>query len=509
MSAELSRTNTPASKILLVDDVEENLVALSALLRRPDVETMIAHSGDEALELVLQHDFALALVDVQMPEMNGFELAELMRGTEKSKYIPIIFVTAAGGDAIRIFRGYETGAVDFLFKPIDAHILKHKVDTFVRLDQQKQQLAAQYVQIQQSEALLRTIMDATQALIYVKDVHGNYITINKHYRDLLHTLPSTSRNASEFDLAPHIAESLKTGDARALAHGQSVQVEEHIEVDGASRTFLANKVPLRDHRDQVWGVCAVATDVTQMKQMESELERAVQAREDVLAVVSHDMRNFLQAIRSGVQLLLSERAHVREDMRNLIHERIKITVELMNRMISDLMDMTNIRVGRIALTLQTEVVASLIHDSMIVHEPLAQQKGIRLTSELLCPDDLVRCDRERVLQVLANLIGNALKFTQHGEIVIRTERDGQHVKVSVMDSGSGIESTDLPHVFDAYWSKSAAPQRGTGLGLYITKRIVEAHGAKIWIDSQIGSGTTVHFCLPLASVEDSKPRAAA
>jgi len=504
MSAELSRTNAPPSKILLVDDVEENLVALSALLRRSDVETMVAHSGEEALELVLRHDFALALVDVQMPEMNGFELAELMRGTEKSKYIPIIFVTAAGGDAIRIFRGYETGAVDFLFKPIDPHILKHKVDTFVRLDQQKQLLAAQYEQLQQSEALLRTIMDATEALIYVKDVQGNYITINKHYRDLLQNLPGTSEQG-----ASRIAESLKQGEAKALSHGQAVQVEEHVEIDGASRIFLANKVPLRDSRDQVWGVCAVATDITHIKKMESDLERAVQAREDVLAVVSHDMRNFLQAIRSGVQLLLSERAQVREDLRNLIHERIKITVELMNRMISDLMDMANIRVGRIALTLQPEVVASLIHDSIIVHEPLAQQKGIKLTSKVLCPDDLVRCDRERVLQVLANLIGNALKFTQRGEICIRAEHDGEHVKISVQDSGAGIDSTDLPHVFDAYWSKSVDPQRGTGLGLYITKRLIEAHGAKIWIDSQIGSGTTVHFCLPLVRAEGSQPREAA
>lgn len=501
MNAEPSRIDTPPSKILLVDDVEENLVALSALLRRPDVETMIARSGEEALELLLKHDFALALVDVQMPEMNGFELAELMRGAEKSKYIPIIFVTAAGGDALRVFRGYETGAVDFLFKPIDPHILKHKVDTFVRLDQQKQLLAAQYEQLQQSESLLRTIMDATQALIYVKDVRGNYITINKRYRELLQNLPGASGEQR--------TESLNEGEAQVLADGQAVHVEERIDIDGAPRTFLANKVPLLDGRDQVWGVCAVATDITEIKAMEAELERAVQAREDVLAVVSHDMRNFLQAIRSGVQLLLSERTQVREDLRNLIHERIKITVELMNRMISDLMDMANIRVGRIALTLRPESVSALIHDSLIVHEPLAHQKGISLIGEVSCPNHVVKCDRERVLQVLSNLLGNAIKFTHSGEIRIVAKHDGEYVEISVQDSGPGIDAVDLPHVFDAYWSKAADPQRGTGLGLYITKRIVEAHGAKIWIDSKVGSGTTVHFRLPLVSAQGSEPRAAA
>ncbi|MBL8267585.1 two-component system response regulator, partial [Steroidobacter sp.] len=110
---------TERSRILLVDDVDENLVALEALLRRDDADIVTARSGTEALELVLQKEFALAFVDVQMPEMDGFELAEYMRGAERSKYIPIIFLTAGTGDTNRVFRGYESGAVDFLFKPVD------------------------------------------------------------------------------------------------------------------------------------------------------------------------------------------------------------------------------------------------------------------------------------------------------------------------------------------------------------------------------------------------------
>ena len=110
-------------KFLLVDDVEENLLALEGLLRRDGLELLKARSGPEALELLLVHDVALALLDVQMPVMDGFELAELMRGTERTRRIPIIFVTAGGIDSQRLFRGYETGAVDFLFKPIEPHIL--------------------------------------------------------------------------------------------------------------------------------------------------------------------------------------------------------------------------------------------------------------------------------------------------------------------------------------------------------------------------------------------------
>lgn len=130
-------------KILLVDDVPQNIVALDALLSRPGVEALRAYSGAEALEQLLQNDIALALVDVQMPEMDGFELAELMRGSPRTRHVPIIFLTATDRDAMRTFRGYEAGAVDFLYKPFDPHILRSKVEVFVELQSQKQQLAEQ------------------------------------------------------------------------------------------------------------------------------------------------------------------------------------------------------------------------------------------------------------------------------------------------------------------------------------------------------------------------------
>jgi two-component system, sensor histidine kinase and response regulator len=129
-----------ALKCLLVDDLDENLVALSALLRSDDVELLEAHSGAEALELLLLHDVALAFLDVQMPDMDGFELAELMRGSERTRHVPIIFVTAGARNQHRLFKGYELGAVDFLYKPIEPYILKSKAAVFFQLYRQKQQL---------------------------------------------------------------------------------------------------------------------------------------------------------------------------------------------------------------------------------------------------------------------------------------------------------------------------------------------------------------------------------
>jgi two-component system sensor histidine kinase/response regulator len=131
----------PPVKFLLVDDLEENLLVLEALLRREDLTLLKARSGREALELMLEHDFALALIDVQMPEMDGFELAELMRGAERTRHVPIIFVTAGMQERHRVFKGYDAGAVDFLFKPLEPQILRHKTETFFQLHRQQQDLA--------------------------------------------------------------------------------------------------------------------------------------------------------------------------------------------------------------------------------------------------------------------------------------------------------------------------------------------------------------------------------
>ena len=128
-------------KCLIVDDLQENLLALSALLKQDNVDILTARSGTEALELLLVHDVALAFLDIQMPEMDGFELAELLRGSERTRHIPLIFMTAGSQDKHRLFKGYETGAVDFLYKPIEPHILKNKADVFFQLYRHKQRLA--------------------------------------------------------------------------------------------------------------------------------------------------------------------------------------------------------------------------------------------------------------------------------------------------------------------------------------------------------------------------------
>lgn len=141
--------------ILLVDDLEENLIALEALLANEGVNCLKAHSGDEALELLLVHDFALALLDVQMPTMDGFQLAEFMRGSSSARDIPLIFLTAGSADTQRRFRGYEAGAVDFIQKPIEADILRSKARVFIELYRSKQKVLAQYEELEDYSRALK------------------------------------------------------------------------------------------------------------------------------------------------------------------------------------------------------------------------------------------------------------------------------------------------------------------------------------------------------------------
>jgi signal transduction histidine kinase len=172
------------AKLLIVDDLPENLLALEALIKREDRTVYKAQSADEALSLLLQHEFAMAILDVQMPGMNGFELAELMRGTEKTKNIPIVFVSAAGRELNYAFKGYESGAVDFLHKPLDIHAVKSKVNVFVELFRQSKAMKQQVEELERSrreqEALLKQLQSTQLELQQAVRMRDDFMSIVAH-----------------------------------------------------------------------------------------------------------------------------------------------------------------------------------------------------------------------------------------------------------------------------------------------------------------------------------------
>lgn len=176
--------STILAKLLIVDDLPENLLALAALIHGEDREVHQAQSAEQALSLLLEHEFALAILDVQMPGMNGFELAELMRGTEKTRHIPIVFVTAAGREMNYAFKGYESGAVDFLHKPLETLAVKSKVTVFVELYRQRKALDRQLQALEQSrqeqEQLLAQLQVARGELEHAVRMRDDFMSIVSH-----------------------------------------------------------------------------------------------------------------------------------------------------------------------------------------------------------------------------------------------------------------------------------------------------------------------------------------
>ncbi len=277
--------------ILLVDDREENLLALSRLLRREDAVLVPARSGREALEILLVQEIALALVDVHMPEMDGFELAELMRGAERTREIPIIFITAGIHDQARMFKGYELGAVDFLFKPLDELALNSKVSVFLQLSRQKQELA---LRVSELETLLAAV---PAAVVITRDLEGASIDGNPFSRKLLRVPPGTNLSqGAPIDERPPLR-TVKNGVElapqdlpvqQAAAHGIDVRDFDFDIVfeDGEMRHLVGNASPLRDQAGRRVGAVGAFVDITERKRATERLARLQKVDEELVRAVT-------------------------------------------------------------------------------------------------------------------------------------------------------------------------------------------------------------------------------
>lgn len=253
----------------------------------------------------------------------------------------------------------------------------------------------------------------------------------------------------------------------------------------------------------VAGFFVLVVDVTDMKQAQLEAlsqkeraEQAVQVREEVLAVVSHDLKNPLSAVRLSAHILSQEEpiewARVRESA-----IRIQRSVKQMEMLISDLLDFAKMQSSTFALELSDENPNEIIQQVADSFQEIVQQK--KITLEVNLPKNIkpIACDSGRVVQVLSNLIGNSVKFTSGGgKIVVTASDEGQNLLISVSDNGAGMSSEQLPHVFERFWQGETTKKLGSGLGLSIAKSIVTAHNGKIWVESELGVGTTFFFTIP-------------
>jgi len=237
-------------------------------------------------------------------------------------------------------------------------------------------------------------------------------------------------------------------------------------------------------------------DVERQKRHDAEL--LAHAREDVLGLVAHDLRNPLNLIITTADLLLEEKIEPARQ-RELLEVAMR-SGKQMNRLIEDLLDTVRLQAGKFSLDLEDVTLASILRQASESFRPAAGKRDIRF--DIIPPGDgiVVRADPLRVSQLVGNIVGNAIKFTpENGRVTLRAAPDGDHVLIQVADTGPGIPLSDIPHLFDNFWQARKNDHRGVGLGLAIAKGVVEAHGGKIWCESTVGAGSTFSFTLPIAN----------
>ena len=276
----------------------------------------------------------------------------------------------------------------------------------------------------------------------------------------------------------------------------SHQPIDKVPLELAGRSLLGTFFPIYGGDDRIVGLGGILIDLTEHHRLENELRAAIEIRERVLAIVSHDLRNPVSTIQLAVSTLPDEVAANPDANRRM--EMIERATRTMETLINDLLDMATIQTGTLALRVADESAESIVHEAVQLHGVLAERRGIALVDSTELAGVRVRCDRPRFLQVLGNLISNAIKFCKAGdEITLRGRADERMLTLAVADTGPGIPADDIPHLFEPYWSTARGRQRGTGLGLYICHAIVDAHGGKLTVESAVGVGTTFFISLPL------------
>jgi PAS domain S-box-containing protein len=533
--------------ILMVDDRPENLLALESILGGLGHNLVMAHSGEEALKRLLKQDFAVILLDVQMPGLDGFETAELIRGRPKSQHTPIIFLTALDRSDARIFKGYSVGAVDFLFKPFMPEILRSKVAVFVDLFRKTEQIQQHAIQLEQRvRARTADLTVANETLIAEIGERKRAETALRYQLDLTSTITDNTAEAlfmmdsdGRVTFMNPAAEFL-FGWREDELRGQILHERIHYQrPDGSpypinecplAATFSGGQ-PLRNHQDtflhkdgrvipvycsnapilvdgKITGAVLAVSDYTERKRAEEERERlyraaqeAILARDEFLSIASHELKTPLTALQLQLQMLL--RTAQKGGLAKLSGERLLSKLQMADQqterlagLINDLLDVARIRTGRIEVRLEEVDLTQIVQDVVARFEEQIAQSGCLVKLETHGP--IIACwDRGRLEQVVINLLSNAIKYGPGKPIAITVRSDETNAELVVHDEGIGIETEHLERIFVRFErAVSANHYGGLGLGLYIVRQIVEALGGSIRVRSEIGIGSTFTVTLP-------------
>ena len=542
--------------ILIVDDLPEKLLVFETVLGDLNQNLVFARSGADALRQILRRDFAVILLDVNMPDMDGFETATLIRRYKRAAHTPIIFITSYA-DEMQTARGYSLGAVDYIPSPVVPEVLRSKIRVFVELHILQRRIARQAeerVALAASEAALRLAEESTRRsslLAGLSHSLSGVLDLGQGMHALLaHVVPALAANATvalvdERGVVTHAAtrSSLFEDDAvsvelspaglpsahfallrEALEAPADAQARQSAFVDGALRMlplihgdrFLGGLwidgeiTPLcAALLDEVAARAAIAfataslygalqVEIAERRQAEARLEEASRRKDEFLAMLAHELRNPLAPIRNAVELIrLAAPTDAKVRWAADVTDR---QVRQLTRLVDELLDVARISQGKVVLQTQCLDLVTVVTQSVDGQRDMLDKRHQTLTLSL--PDMPVNLngDATRLAQVVNNLLSNAIKYTPEGGAisvsVTRSEGGpGEFALLEVGDNGIGIDADLLPHVFELFEQGKRALDRtqgGLGVGLTLVQRLVQLHGGEV-VASSAGTGLGSQF----------------
>lgn len=504
-------------KLLLVDDDQDNLLALQAILEPLGEELLLATSGTAALGLCLEHDFAAILLDVRMPGMDGFETADMIRSRRRSRQTPILFLTAYRSDE-QLFRGYDLGAVDFLFKPIVPEVLQSKVAVFVELSRSAQLQRQQAEAIARTEQQLRSVLEAAPDAMVITNADG-VITMANSSTDAM--FGYTREQLLSFNIRSLIpnwepAAIVTATEQASICQGMSrvpSALESRVSAihcDGTSFPAQITMSPFRS--DSLTFITTAIRDATfqveaeeRIQRVNLELEKRVADRTADLKRSNEALRQFAWAashdLQEPIRMVLSYSQWLERSASAKLTQQESMmlnTVQENGRRLQLLLDSLRqyIYIAESGATTYAEIDCNTALCTAINNlSGMITESGTSITSDRL---PTVQAVEVILIQLFQNLFSNAIKYrsAEPPKIHVSARDTGPAWQFAVADNGIGIESNYCEYIFGVFRRLHGREYAGTGIGLAICRTAVESLGGRIWVTSELGRGSVFHFLLP-------------
>ncbi len=494
-------------KLLLVDDDESNLLALQAILEPLGQELMLAQNGTEALRMCLEHDFAAILLDVRMPEMDGFETAEMIRARKRSLQTPILFVTAYRSDE-QLFRGYNLGAVDFLFKPIVPEILQSKVNVFVDLRRTEQLLRRKAEELASAEQRFRAVLEAAPDAMVITNQDGIIQLANSradtlfgHSREALigrdiHSLLPAWECPNENQPHPPPAAEMRLGAHRDDGSPFPAEITRNsfLTPDG-----LLITTAIRDATDQAHAEAKIQKTNLELEKRVAERTAALRYSNEALRqfawAASHDLQEPIRTVVTYSQWLSQLMNGSLGSRESKMLATIEQHAARLNQLLGGLRQY--IQVSDSGQQARTTVDCNAVVKAAAWNlQAMIQENGASLECD---PLPVIASLELPLVQLFQNLISNAIKYRSEQPPVIKisakTEESGW--TFSIKDNGIGIDPKYFDYIFGVFRRLHGSQKSGTGIGLAICRAAVERLGGRIWVESTPGTGSTFHVSLPI------------